>query len=155
MIKKYRRKMAAVNRLSALMVSSAFWTVLDDTVCIIAGLMPMEILAVERKQLYEQRSNILGEQKELMKIMRQDSLRRWQEKWDASQKGRVDNWINLKHGNVNYYLTQMFSNHGYLRGYLHRFMYSSGASASLTRERNWKAHWDLHLTQKPSWNCCW
>ena len=73
-IEKYRCKMAAVNRLSALKVSSAFRTVSDDAVCIIAGLMPIEILAVERKQLYEQRSNIVGEQEELKKIMRQDSL---------------------------------------------------------------------------------
>ena len=33
-IEKYRRKMVAVNRLSALRVSSAFRTVSDDTVCI-------------------------------------------------------------------------------------------------------------------------
>ena len=58
-IDKYRCKMAAVNRLSAVRVSSAFRTVSDDAVCIIAGLMPIEILAEERKQLYEQRSSIL------------------------------------------------------------------------------------------------
>ena len=47
--------------------------------------------------------------------MRQDSLQRWQEKWDASEKGRwthrlisrVDGWVNPKHGEVNYSLTQM------------------------------------------------
>ena len=50
--------------------------------------MPIEILAVERKQLYEQRSSVLGDQEELKKIMRQDSLQRWQEKCDASEKGR-------------------------------------------------------------------
>ena len=80
--------MAAVNRLSALSVSSAFRTVSEDAVCIIAGLMPIEILAVERKQLYEQRSSIQREQEELKRIMRQESLQRWQEKWDASEKGR-------------------------------------------------------------------
>ena len=70
-IEKYRRKMAAVNQLSALRVSSAFRTVLDDAVCIIAGLMPIEILAVEKKQLYEQRSSILGKQRELKKMARE------------------------------------------------------------------------------------
>ena len=91
--------------------------------------MPIEILAVEMKQLYEQRSCILGEQEELKKIMRQDSLQRWQEKWDASEKGRwthllipqVDNWVNRKHREVNYYLTQMLSNHGWFRAYFYRF----------------------------------
>ena len=50
--------MAAVNRLSALRVSSVFQTVSDDALCIISGLMPIEKLAVERKQLYEHRSSI-------------------------------------------------------------------------------------------------
>ena len=91
--------------------------------------MPIEILALEREQLYEQRSSILGEQEELEKIMRQDSLQRWQEKWAAYEKGRwthrlipqVDNWVNRKHGEINYYLTQMLSNQGCFRAYLHRF----------------------------------
>ena len=68
---------------------------------------------VERKQLYEQRSSILGEQEKVKKIMRQDSLQRWQEKWNATVERswthrlipQVDNWVNRKHGEVNYYLT--------------------------------------------------
>ena len=52
-IEEYRRKMTAVIRLSTLRVSSAFRTVSDDAVCFIAGLMPIEILAVDRKQVYE------------------------------------------------------------------------------------------------------
>ena len=75
-IEKYRCKMTAVNQRSALRVFSAFWMVSGEAVCTITGLMPIEILAVERKQLYEQRSSILGEQEELKKIMRQDSLLR-------------------------------------------------------------------------------
>ena len=48
-IEKYRLKIAAVNQLSALRVSSTFRTVSDDAVYIIAGLKSIEILAVERK----------------------------------------------------------------------------------------------------------
>ena len=173
-IEKYRRKMAAVNRLSALSVSSAFRTVLDDAVCIIPGLMPIEILAVKRKQLYEQRSSIQREQEELKRIMRQDSLQRWQEKWDASAKGRwihrlipqVNEWVNRKHGEVNYYLTQMLSNHGCFRVYLHRFKHEETPQCPMgcgvpedaehvffwcqTRERHWRTHWDQHLGRRPS-----
>ena len=61
--------------------------------------------------------------------MRQGSLQRWQEKWDASEKERwshrlilqVNEWVNRKHGEVNYYLTQMPSNHRCFRAYLHQF----------------------------------
>ena len=118
-IKECRRKIAAVNRLSALRVSCVFRTVSDVVVCVIAGMMPIEVLAVERKQLYEQRSSTPEEQEKNKKNIRQDSLQRWQEKWDASDKGRwthrlipqVDVWVNRKHGEVNCYLTKMLSNH--------------------------------------------
>ena len=78
--------------------------------CVIAEMMPIEVLAVERKKLYEQRSSKPEEQDN---NMGQDSLQRWQEKWDASDKGRwthrltpeVDGWVNSKHGKINYYLT--------------------------------------------------
>ena len=117
--------MAAVNRLSALRVSSAFRRVSDDAVCIIAGLISSEILPVKKNQLYKQRSSILGEQETLKKIMWQDSLQRWQEKWDASEKGwwthrlipQVDNWVYHKHGEVNYYLPQMLYDHGCLQAF--------------------------------------
>ena len=76
-------------------------------------MMPIEVLAVERKQLYEQRSSMPEEQEKNKENMRQDSIQRCQEKWDASDKGRwthhlmprVDGWVNRKHGEVNYYLT--------------------------------------------------
>ncbi|GBP06988.1 Retrovirus-related Pol polyprotein from type-1 retrotransposable element R1 2 [Eumeta japonica] len=46
---------------------------------------------------------------------------------DAAKKGRwtyrlipqIDVWLNLNHGEVNYYLTQMVSGHGCFRAYLH------------------------------------
>ena len=76
--------------------------------------------------------------KENKRIMRQDSLHRWQEKWDASEKGRwthrllpqVNEWVNRKHGEVNYYLTQMLSNHGCFRAYLHRFKHEETLQCS-------------------------
>ena len=128
-IKESRRKIAAVNRLSVLRLSCACRTVSDKAVCVIAGMMSIEVLAVEKKQLYEQRISIPENQEKNKKNMRPDSLQRWQEKWDASDKGRwthrlipgVDGWVNRKHGEVNYYLTQMLSNYGCFRAYLHRF----------------------------------
>ena len=89
-------------------------------------MMPIDVLTIERKQLYEQQSSTPEKQE---KNMRQNSLQRWQEKWDASNKGRwthrliprVDDWVNRKHGKVNYYLIQIFSNHACFRAYLNRF----------------------------------
>ncbi|XP_015120345.1 transmembrane protein 145 [Diachasma alloeum] len=52
---------------------------------------------------------------------RANSLHRWQLLWDASTNGswihrlipRLDPWVNRPHGEVNYYLTQMLSGHGF------------------------------------------
>lgn len=33
----------------------------------------------------------------------------------------IDPWINRKHGELNFYLTQMLTGHGCFRAYLHRF----------------------------------
>ena len=48
-IKECRRKIAAVNRLSALRVFCAFRTVSDMAVCVIAGMMPIEIVSGEEE----------------------------------------------------------------------------------------------------------
>ncbi|XP_015126375.1 uncharacterized protein LOC107047957 [Diachasma alloeum] len=49
-----RRRMSPVYRLSLLRVACAFRTVSDDAVCVIAGMIPIEILAEERRSLYQQ-----------------------------------------------------------------------------------------------------
>lgn len=126
---QYRRKVATVYRLSALRVSSAFRTVSEDAVYVIAGMIPIHVIAEERKKLYQQRNIPLELRKQQKREARLQSLLQWQMEWDASEKGRwthrliplLERWVNRKHGVVNYYLTQMLSGHGCYRAYLHRF----------------------------------
>ena len=128
-IEKYRRRVAAIYRLSALRVASAFRTVSEDAVCIIAGMIPIQTLGEERKHLYQQRGVPRELRESQRKQLRLRSLLQWQVDWDASVKGRwthrlipqVDNWMNRKHGEVNYYLTQMLSGHGCFRAYLYKY----------------------------------
>ena len=51
------RSRRSQQKIAALRVSCAFRTVSDEAMCVIAGMKPIEVLAVERKQLYEQRSS--------------------------------------------------------------------------------------------------
>lgn len=123
------RKVAPVYRLSALRVASAYRTVSHDAVCVIAGMLPIEILAEERRTLYQKKRSLTLTPEELGTEVRQNSIRRWQLLWDTAAKGRwtyrlipkVDVWLNREHGEVNYYLTQMISGHGCFRNYLYRF----------------------------------
>ncbi|KMQ83867.1 reverse transcriptase [Lasius niger] len=130
-LQKSQRKVAPVYRLSALRITSAFRTVSEDAVCVIAGVLPIGVLAEERRSLYRRRGSTSMSAEELKTEERQSSLKRWQQSWDASIKGRwtyrliskVDRWFNRNHSAVNYYLTQMLSGHGCFRAYLYKFKY--------------------------------
>lgn len=126
---KLRRRVAPVYRLGALRVASAYRTVSEDAVCVIAGMLPIDVLAEERRSLYQRKRTTALSAAELRTEERQKSLRRWQLRWDASASGRwthrlitqVDTWVNRTHGEVNYYLTQMLSGHGCFRAYLYKY----------------------------------
>jgi RNA binding protein fox-1 len=121
------RKMQSVYRLSALRVISAFRTVSYEAACVIAGMKPINIAADEAKRVFEGKKEDMS--RDDRKRMEEASMRTWQERWDASDKGRwthrlipnVEVWTNRKHGEVNYHLTQFLTGHGCYRKYLHRF----------------------------------
>lgn len=116
----YRRKMASV--LSALRVASAFRTVSDDAVCVVAGMPPVDILAMEQR-LFGRSS------RENRRTERAQTIAEWQTRWNQSQKGHwtfrlipsFKKWVNRRHGEVNFYLTQLLTSHGCFRGYLHKY----------------------------------
>ncbi|XP_015121541.1 uncharacterized protein LOC107044250 [Diachasma alloeum] len=90
-LQEARRKIAPIYRLSALRVASAFRTVSEDAVCVIAGLLPIQVLAEERGSLYKRKRALASEMistEELTSEERRNSLNRWQEKWKNSTKGR-------------------------------------------------------------------
>ncbi len=124
----YGRKMNSVYRLSALRVICAFRTVSDDAVCVIAGMPPIEILAKERKKVYVARGSD-GNTNTIRKLARDTTMVEWQNKWSQSNKGRwtyrlipqLTTWMNRKHGEVDYYLTQFLTGHGCFREYLFKY----------------------------------
>ncbi|XP_015118749.1 uncharacterized protein LOC107042265 [Diachasma alloeum] len=56
-LQESRRRMSPVYRLSVLRVACAFRTVSDDAVCVIAGMIPIGILAQVRRSLYQQKGS--------------------------------------------------------------------------------------------------
>ena len=80
----------------------------EDAINIITGMLPIEVLAAERRTLYQQETSAEVQARKV-------SLKRWQEMWDGSNKGRwthrlipnVEPWVNRLHGELNYYLTQV------------------------------------------------
>uniref|UniRef100_A0A6V7KR42 Reverse transcriptase domain-containing protein n=1 Tax=Bracon brevicornis TaxID=1563983 RepID=A0A6V7KR42_9HYME len=75
----YRRQVAAVHRISALRVACAFRTISNDAVCVIANMMPIEVIAIERKQLYTERETNPADREELRRNFKQRSMELWQQ----------------------------------------------------------------------------
>ncbi|XP_046868931.1 uncharacterized protein LOC124461451 [Drosophila willistoni] len=92
-VDSYRRLISPTYRLCALRVCSAFRTLKEDVALVVAGMVPIE------------------------------------DRWDAAPNGRwthrlipnIEAWDGRKHGQVNFYLTQVLSGHGCFRQYLNRF----------------------------------
>ncbi|XP_033231507.1 uncharacterized protein LOC117182521 [Belonocnema kinseyi] len=92
----------------------------------VAGIIPIDLLAIERKEIYERKreENIDC----LRKLVRDKSVSIFQEriqisgvgKWTARLIPNIQDWINRSHGEVNFYLTQFLKGHAHFNKYLYR-----------------------------------
>lgn len=104
----------------SLRVACAFRTVSYEAVCVISGMLPIDILAEKQQRIYKwydsnQQTRSMDIEKE-----REISLAQWQECWENSSSGRwtyrlipkIKEWVNQPRGEIDYYLTQILSGHG-------------------------------------------
>lgn len=122
----YRKQLARVQRLGALRIASAYRTVSEPAVMVLAGVVPVHLLARERQVIYRRRDE--GDRAAVAAEERENTLTAWQASWEVETRSawcrrllvEIRPWINRKHGEVGYYLTQFFTGHGYFLSYLHR-----------------------------------
>nr|XP_041630736.1 uncharacterized protein LOC121502072 [Drosophila kikkawai] len=118
--------------LCAVRIACAFRTISEDAALVIAGQVPLTELVRERAEIYaaaQDREAALQTRAESKVTARRKSFENWQNHWDSSQKGRwthtlipnLSSWVERSHGQVDFYLTQVISGHGYFRSYLKRF----------------------------------
>lgn len=123
-----RRRMERPYRLCALRVASAYRTVSHEAACVIAGMMPIDIVAAEARRVFEAGRLAPEDATRRREEEAAASLQEWQRRWDQSSKGRwtyrlipnIKAWMERGHGEVNYHLTQFLTGHGGYRGYLHK-----------------------------------
>lgn len=120
----YSKRLAQVQRRVALRVASAYRTVSHPAVLVIAGVIPIDILAQERSAIYRRK---LETDKDKVKIEeRTRTMEDWQATWEQDSRGRwtarligqIQAWVERKHGEIDYYMTQFLSGHGYFNSYL-------------------------------------
>ncbi|CAB0007882.1 unnamed protein product [Nesidiocoris tenuis] len=123
----HRKRLAAVQRRCALRVACAYRTVSHEAVMVVAGAIPIHLLAKERKEVYQKKGQP-GTRATKKEESREETLGRWQEEWDAAQKGqwtkrlipRLGPWLGRSQGEVDFFLTQLLTGHGAFRAYLHK-----------------------------------
>lgn len=123
-----RKSLERIHRLNALRVVSGYRTVSAEASFVISGMMPITLQIEESQRIYHQRTSNAVAKKEIKRREKANSLRNWQDRWDNAEYGRwtrrlipnIADWTNRKHGEVNYYLTQILSGHGTFKSYLYR-----------------------------------
>lgn len=78
--------MSAVQRLGALRVASSYHTVSEPAIMVIAGIVPIDIMASERQFLYQRKRT--ADRNVLNKIAREQSRTKWQNRWETDDRGR-------------------------------------------------------------------
>ena len=84
--KKYRNKMMSVQRQDALRIACSYRTVSGAAVMVIAGIIPIDVLAFERKRIYN-RSADIGRAEAAIEE-RNNTVTEWQNRWSSETKGQ-------------------------------------------------------------------
>ena len=133
-----RSKYVQVQRRLALRIVSAYRTVSDSAVGVLASLPPIDLLAKERKTVFEEVKRLRVSSRGVEQNSTKDAIKKrartslladWQERWNYDVKGRwthqlipyIEPWFERRHGVVNFYVAQVLSGHGCFKSYLHRF----------------------------------
>ena len=91
----------------------------------IVGKIPIELLGFDQRRSWKtKRENLAISGTDL----RYHTLRRWQSRWNKVTSGKwtgrlipsIAAWIRRNFGEINYFLNQFLSGHGYFRQYLYR-----------------------------------
>ena len=122
----HQTKPEAVQQHCALRIACSYRTVSKEAVLVIAGVMPLRLMAKQRKLAYDKEDRMakVNAAKEARDVV----LDVWQHDWNCAEKGRwtrrligqIRPWTKRKYGEVNYYITQVHTGHGFFLAYLHK-----------------------------------
>lgn len=121
-INSYMRSINSVHRRASIRVCCAYRTVSGDAISVIAARMPIDLEVKVAASIYN------GENRERRAIRAAAEIE-WQRRWNTSENGRwtykllpnIEEWTRRKHGEVNFYLTQLLTGHGSFREFLYKY----------------------------------
>lgn len=127
-VQRNQMQLLRAQRTSLLIVTKAYRTTSAMALPVIAGVLPIDLLATERATIYNRRLEGVGELR-ASREARERSLERWQHRWETCNMGRwtYEIWPDVKERmevhwfRTNHYVTQFASGHGNFRQKLHSF----------------------------------
>uniref|UniRef100_A0ABD2WYD8 Reverse transcriptase domain-containing protein n=1 Tax=Trichogramma kaykai TaxID=54128 RepID=A0ABD2WYD8_9HYME len=125
----YIRQAESAHRRACLRVIGGRPHVSYEATYVLAGIPPLALIADERARLYGRRREDAEDEERLA------TLSKWQEAWDRSTKARwthrlipnIRVWIERRHGELNYHLTQLLTGHGFFKHHSRRYDYNQSA----------------------------
>lgn len=120
-----------VQRLGAIRTIRAYRTISTEAASVLAGMIPVDLAAEERRVLDEERGDLEWTpvtKRERKARAREATLAAWQTRWEASPHAgwtrrlipRIEGWLSRRHGELSYHLTQLLTGHGSFGSYLQR-----------------------------------
>ncbi|KAE9521654.1 hypothetical protein AGLY_017950 [Aphis glycines] len=101
------------SRESTIGVTGAYRTTSTKALPVLAGVLPLDLVARQWGRLARSRRTGLG--KEQVRDIEEEGIAEWQTRWEASEKGR------LTYVEVDHESSQFLKGHGGFMAYLHRF----------------------------------
>uniref|UniRef100_A0ABD2W9Q0 Reverse transcriptase domain-containing protein n=1 Tax=Trichogramma kaykai TaxID=54128 RepID=A0ABD2W9Q0_9HYME len=125
----YIRQAESAHRRACLLVIGGQPHVSYEATYVLSGIPPLVLLADERARLYGRRREDAEDEERLA------TLSKWQEAWDRSTKVRwthrlipnIRVWIERRHGELNYHLTQLLTGHGFFKHHSRRYDHNQSA----------------------------
>ncbi|CAB0034418.1 unnamed protein product [Trichogramma brassicae] len=125
----YIRQAESAHRRACLRVIGGRPHVSYEATYVLAGIPPLALLADERARLYGHRRENAKDEERLA------TLSKWQEAWDRSTKARwthrlipnIKVWIERRHGELNYHLTQLLTGHDFFKHHSRRYDHNQSA----------------------------
>ncbi|CAB0039418.1 unnamed protein product [Trichogramma brassicae] len=125
----YIRQAESAHRRACLRVIGGRPHVSYEATYVLAGIPPLALLADERARLYSRRREDAKDEERLA------TLSKWQEAWDRSTKARwthrlipnIRTWIERRHGELNYHLTQLLTGQGFFKHHSQRYDHNQSA----------------------------
>ncbi|CAB0037923.1 unnamed protein product [Trichogramma brassicae] len=123
------RQAEAAHRRACLRVIGGRPHVSYDATYVLAGIPPLALLVDERTRLYGRHRGDAKDEERLA------TLSKWQEAWDQSTQARwthrlipnIRVWIENRHGELNYHLTQLLPGHGFFKHHSRRYDHNHSA----------------------------